>query len=99
MSAATIVPKVYVGDVGTIILIDLQEVISAATDLSFQVKKPDKSVVVWTPSIDGTMKLKYTILSGDLNVVGKYVIQPKLTLGGWVGRGNSVELIVYPLFE
>lgn len=96
---SALIPKVYVGDVGTVLYIDLQEVITGATGLALYVKKPDRSIVTWTPSVDGTQKLKYTAQSGDFDMVGKYYIQPRLILSGWTGRGNTIVLEVFELFD
>jgi len=85
----------YVGDVGTIVKIDMQETITGATGLIFNVRKPNGDEVVWTPSIDGTEKLKYTVVEGDFNVPGVYKIQPELTLGTFSGKGYTARFTVY----
>ena len=97
----TIEPKVHEGDEGTVLYFDTKEVITGATDLALYVMKPDKSLATWTPSIDGTMKLKYTTGPGDIpdGLSGVYLIQPKLTISGWSGRGTTVKLTVYPKFD
>lgn len=87
--------KVYQNDIGTQIIINLQENISAATDYSLLVQKPDGTEVTWTPSIYNTKYLKYTTVSNDLDQVGEYKIQPQLTLDGWTGKGNTVTLNIY----
>lgn len=81
---------IYKNDVGTIILIDMHTDISSATNLSLIVKKPNGDSVTWTPTIQSTSYLRYDVVSGDLNQVGKYSIQPSLTIGSWVGYGEIV---------
>lgn len=97
----TIEPKVYEGDVGTVLLIDTKENISTASGLSLLVRRPDKSEVIWTPILDGTTKLKYTTVAGDVpeGITGTYLIQPRLTLSGWTGRGTTAKLPVYQKFS
>ena len=91
--------KPYVGDVGTEIKIDMQESMAAATNVTFEVKKPNGDDVVWTGvQIVEITKLKYTTQAGDLNQSGIYKIQPKLTMGMWTGRGTMAIFRVYELF-
>jgi len=71
--------KIYVGDIGTL----------------FNVKKPDGTMVTWTPSIFGTNYLRYYSVSGDLDSAGIWTIQPSLTLGTWTGSCNPVTFKVY----
>ena len=93
-------PKVYEGDVGTVLYFDTTEDITGASNLALYVIRPDKSQVTWTPVVDGTTKLKYITQEGDIpeGITGYYLIQPKLTLTGWTGRGTTVRLRVYPKF-
>lgn len=85
----------YVGDIGTIILIDMQETITGATGLKFNVRKPNGEEVVWTPTIDGTQKLKYAVVENDFNIAGVYKIQPELTVDNFTGKGYTARLTVY----
>jgi len=91
--------RVYQDDVGTIIKIDMQEVITGATALKFYVRKPQGGEEVWVPTIDGTEYLKYTVQAGEQDELGTYKIQPALTLGGWTGRGNTIKHKVYEKFS
>ena len=91
--------KVFLNDVGTVLEIDMKENISTATGLKLEVQKPDGTVVEWTPTIYGTNYLRYTTVAGDLNKVGTYFINPKLTIGGWTGEGDTVQFTVYAPFK
>jgi len=92
--------KVYVGDVGTAIDIDVQEDISSATNLKFNVKKGDGTIVQWTPTLLGDNRtLRYFTLAGDINVPWIYKIQVGLTIGSWSGKCDTVEFQVYSLYE
>lgn len=92
--------KPYVGDVGTIIDIDVQEDVSAGTAFRFNVKKGDGSAATWTPTLQADKRtLRYTTLAADLNVAGDYIVQVSLSLGTWSGRCDPVTFHVYSLFE
>jgi hypothetical protein len=87
--------KTFVDDLGTVILIDMDADISSATDISLIVIKPDGTKTTFTPTVYETKYLKYTTVSGDLNMAGKYAVQPHLTLGGWTGSGEETYFNVY----
>ena len=89
--------RIFKGDVGTEIIIDMQRDISTATGISIKVLTPNKTQTTWTPSIYEDNFLKYTIISGDLSENGTYKIQPVMTLGSWTGSGTSVSFQVNKL--
>lgn len=92
--------KPYVGDIGTIINVDMQQDISTATNLKFYVRKPDFTVVEWTPTIYGTQILRYiTVDENDFDMPGDYYITPYLTLGSWTGSGDTVQFKVYARYQ
>ncbi len=85
---------VFVGDVGTVISIDLGEDLAAVTSSKFKVVKPDNEYAEWAPAVNGTA-LEYTLQAGDIPVVGRYAIQPYLEFStGWRGHATPVTLIV-----
>jgi hypothetical protein len=85
---------IYAGEIGTIIDIDMRMNITAATDVTLIVYKPDRTTDVWLPVIIGSRILRYKTTRGDL-VVGMTQIQPRLTLGSWTGKGDPVLLEVH----
>lgn len=92
--------KVFVGDVGTLVEIDMQDGMTGATDISFQVRKPNGNDAVWTPiTVNNITFLRYTAVVGDWDQEGNFIIQPRLTLGGWTGLGNPVTVEVFRKFE
>ena len=91
--------KSYVGDVGTEILVDCGSVITGATELKLEIKKPDGTMVEWVPTIYQTNFLKYTILAGDFDLAGTYLLQSSLTINGWTGLGETAWFVVYDPFE
>jgi hypothetical protein len=72
--------------------------ISAATDMQFLIRKPDGSLLEVTATFltDGTDGiLKYTTVSGDLDMVGLYKIQAKMTIGTGVFYSTTSTFKVY----
>lgn len=90
--------KIYVGDVGTEIIIDMGSDISDATITTLKVKKSDKETT-WAATIHDTNFLKYAIVADDLDVSGKYFIQPYLETPSWQGHGETVSFEVYELWR
>jgi len=90
--------KHYVGDVGTIIMVDCGTTISGATGLILNVKKPDGTTVEWSATIDGTDYLKHTTISTDFDQAGLYYLQASLTISGWAGLGETAEFMVYAVY-
>jgi len=89
----------YVGEIGTVITVDCGCDISGATVKSLKVRKPDGTEVSWTATIYNSNYLRYTTISGDLNLAGTYYIQAYVTFSGWTGRGETAELVIYENFE
>jgi len=89
--------KIYVGDVGTVLLVDAGEDVSSANPISLMVKKPDGTVVEWLGTGVGN-QLSYTTVAGDADQEGMYLCQIHATLGGWVGRGQTFGLQIYAAF-
>ena len=91
--------KVYVGDIGTVIVLDCGQDISAATVREIAVRKPDASLVTWTAVASGPNALAFTTVSGTLDRAGRWLLQAKVTLpsGSWLGE--TAELTVYAPFK
>lgn len=87
--------KLFSGDVGTIISINMQRDITTATSYSLFVQNPDGTTTSWTPTITNTNFFEYTTVSGDFDQSGEYEIQPRLTLGGWTGSGDPIKFYVF----
>lgn len=93
--------KIHVGDVDTEIIIEMDEDLSAISDAEFHVQKPDGTEVVWTADV-GSAQLSYVVGSGDLDMAGRWIIQPYVKFTGslaWEGHGDSVEFEVYPEYS
>lgn len=91
---------VYKGDVGTVILLDTGMTITGATAITIEALKPSGVVSHWTATVHtDNVSVKHTIVSGEFDEVGNYVLQAKLTLAGGTWRGESVKLIVKDIFK
>jgi hypothetical protein len=92
--------KVYAGDIGTVIDIDVYENISGSTNYKYLVKKPDDSEVEWAAVLHNTTTFRYTTEEGDIDVKmpGAYYINPYATIGSWTGVGDTVILYVLPRY-
>lgn len=88
-------PTLYVGDVGTAIVLDCVEDISAASALAIQVLKPDGSTATWPAVAEGTTALRFDTLAGTIDMWGLWRLQPVVTLPGGTWRGKLAELFVY----
>jgi hypothetical protein len=96
--------KHYVGEIGTEVIIDCGQDITAATNTSIAVLKPDGTTTSWTPAniytISGaTRYLRYVTVAGDFDQAGIYEAQASLTLGSWTGLGETTSFVIYDTFS
>ena len=92
--------KIYVDTVGVAIVLDLLEDVSAATSISFKVKKPSGTLVSWSASTGASSNLlNYSTVADDLDETGYYEIQALFTLGLWTGRSKTNRFKVYSNFD
>ena len=90
--------KVYVGDIGTEIVIDCGSDLTGATVHQILVRKKDGTTAIWEATVDGNY-LKYTIVENDLNIAGTYWLQAYVSISGWSGRGATATLVVYDVWK
>ena len=91
---------VYKGDIGTIISLDTGIVITGATAITIEVLKPSNIVSHWASIIGAdTRSVQHTIVTGEFDEIGTYILQAKLTLAGGTWRGESVKLVVRDIFR
>lgn len=86
--------EVFVGDVGTVISLDCEVDISAASVRRIVVRKPNGHRVQWMAVADGTTKIKYVTQSGDIDMAGDWDMQAYVELPTWKGRGAISTLKV-----
>lgn len=95
--------KIYVGDIGTAIVLNLGVDLTDAVSPELHVQKPDGSVVTWLGSVYTMNSLRnfvrYVTVKDDLNLPGKYKVQGHVTIGGWTGHSETVTFTVYEEFK
>lgn len=91
--------KVYFGDIGTAVVLDVGQDITAATAQSIEVRKPDSSTVSWPASVFENSKLRFVSLVGTFDAAGEWRLQAKVTLPTGTWRGDAVALKVRAPFE
>lgn len=90
--------KSYVGDVGTILVVDTGSDITLATTTKILVRKPDGTETFWTGTLYNTRYIKYTILANDFDMSGTYYLQSYVVLPTWTGRGETATITVYDYY-
>lgn len=90
--------KVYVGDIGTDIILDTGHALAGATSVSIEVLKPDSTVASWTGAITATTKVHFISIAGTFNVAGEYRLQAKAVMPSGTWLGETVSLTVYTPF-
>jgi len=95
--------KVYVNDVGTVILLDTGVDLSGGT-LSIKYRKPDGATGSWSGTIANTSSgagkgISYTTVAGDLSVSGAWKLQAHAVLPNGTWSGETVTLFVHSPFE
>lgn len=91
--------KVYVGDTGTLIVLDCGQDISTATARSISVRKPDGTTTTWAAVASGTDSIAYTSLAGTFDRPGLWRLQAQVTLPSGEWAGATVLLEVFRPFQ
>jgi len=90
--------KVYVGDVGTVILVDTLSDITSSTVRKILARKPNGIEIEWAAAVDSTTKLSYTTQDGDLDTVGKWMLQAYVELPSGKWYGETAHFTVHERF-
>lgn len=90
----TLPDKVYVGDVGTAVVLDSGVDLSAAVSLSIAARKPDGTSVLWSAVAAETTKVRHDIVAGELDQPGVWWVHAKIALpsGSWTGREVAIRV-------
>jgi hypothetical protein len=89
--------KLYVGDEGTEILVDVGDDISTATVLKLKVLKPSGEADTWDGTLVGTTIIKYIVQTGDFDESGTYQLQAYVEMPAWKGHGDLTKFVVNEL--
>ena len=86
--------SVFAGDVGTEIMVDCGADITTATVRSIIVRKPSGVKVVWDAQTLTSTMIKYTVVDGDLDVVGRWKLQAYVEMpsGRWFGEVATLNV-------
>jgi hypothetical protein len=93
--------KLYVGSVGTTILIDVGEDISGATTAAIDVQKPDGMEVTWVGDVYDHTKVRYITIANDIDQSGWWKLRPHIVMPspGYDGPAATIEIMVYDEFN
>ena len=93
--------KIFVGDVGTAIIIDIGEDTTDLISAEIVVKKPNGTVVRWPASKHPTelTKIYYVSQAGDFDQPGPYQAQVHAVFPDWNGSGDIDKFKVYPTLD
>jgi len=87
--------EVFAGDIGTELRFDVGVQTADCVTQIIKVKRPDKTCVQWEAEIGpGDTEIRYILGPGDVDIKGKYLLQPYLELPEWSGHGKVVTLEV-----
>jgi len=89
--------KLYVGDVGTEVVLECGRDLSLAENPAILVRRPDGTARTWPAETEGT-RLRYVTRQGDLTMPGMHCLQAAYSQGGFSGRGSTAELMVHRAF-
>jgi len=90
--------KIYINDI-PLIKVDCVSDIAGATGTTITYKKPSGATGSWVATIVDNRYLQYQAQAGDLDEAGTWKFQASLTLGGWIGHGETATQTIYALFE
>ena len=85
---------IFVGDVGTEIVVDCGIAVTNATVRKIIVVKPGGRRVRWDAVLESTNQIKYTTQVGDIDVIGDWSVQAYIELPSWKGYGTIAEFKV-----
>jgi hypothetical protein len=91
--------KVYVGDTGTAIELDVGVSLAGATAQSIEARRPDGTTVSWAASVFETTKLRFITTNSTLDMAGDWKLQARVTLPSGTWSGEVVKLTVFRPFD
>lgn len=89
--------KIFVGDIGTEIILDAGEDISSETTLNIQYIKPSGTTGEWAADVYNTNYAKYTTLVDDIDEDGIWRFRIYVELTSWTGYGEEDSIMVFAL--
>jgi hypothetical protein len=89
--------KIYIGDI-PLIKVDCVSDITGATSTQINYQKPSGATGYWAATVVDGRYLQYQTQTNDLDEAGTWKFQAYLTLGGWIGHGETATQTIYALF-
>lgn len=89
--------EVYLGDIGTEIVIDCGIDLTQSTAVTIVALRPDGTKVDWSSAVYQSTFVRYVTQAGDLSIPGLWQLQPKIESPTWSGSGSVVEMTVMPV--
>jgi hypothetical protein len=86
--------KMYVGDIGSEIILKTGLLTASANKLSIIGRRPDFSEFEWLAGTFESDSIIYTTIEGDLDVAGLWTVHSKVELpeGTWLGEAVKFEV-------
>lgn len=91
--------KVYVGDTGTAIVLDVGVSLAGATAQSIEARRPDGTSVSWAGTVFESTKVRFISLVGTFSQPGDWKLQARVTLPTGTWTGEVAKLTVYRPFD
>lgn len=87
---------VYKTSLGIRIEVSLGIDLTNNTGVTYRVSRPDNTFVTWTATVDSALAgtTHYLTLAGEVDTVGGYTLQPKVTFAGKIYYGTPVTFNV-----
>ena len=87
--------KIYVGDVGTKIILNAGCDISSAQLIEIVYIKPNGTIGTWKAKLENSQSASYIIQKDDFDSSGEWAIQLRIIMPNWRGSGEIVKFPVY----
>lgn len=84
--------SIYLGDIGTKIILNCGADISAATKREIKVRRPSGIRGTWTAIQETTTSISYITQAGDIDELGQWRIQSYVETPAWKLYGGATTL-------
>lgn len=92
------VGAVFVGDIGTRLMLDCGQDVSSSTVRKIRYLKPDGTSDYWNAQLDnGLEAIYYDFVEDDIDLSGTWKFQSYLEMPTWTGHGEIAVLKVYDI--
>ena len=102
LRSARDIERHYIGEIGTIIMVKIDDTILGARKSDIYVKKPDDTEHIWSGEVvevpsEGVF-IQYVTQENDLDQAGTYLIQPYVEAPSWAGYTTLTTMTIYNVF-